>query len=111
MKIEAVIQPCKLDEITATLERMGLHEITISQVLNHSGTSEHKAVYRGTAYNVEEPRLKMEVLTSTDRANDVIDAIMEAARTSRPHEGTILMYEIADAVQIRTGARLQYTLA
>ena len=111
MKIEAVIQACKLDEITATLERMGLQEITISQVLNHAGTAERKAVYRGAAYHVEEPRLKMEVLTSTDRASEVIDAIVEAARMSRPHEGTILMYEIADAIQIRTGARLQYTLA
>jgi nitrogen regulatory protein P-II 1 len=111
MKIEAVIQPFKLEEIAATLEDLGIEGITIFQVLNHGGPTEYKTFYRGAECHVDGPRLKLEMLTSSDRADEVIDAILAVARASKSRDGTVLMYEVADAVQIRTGARLQYTLS
>jgi nitrogen regulatory protein P-II 1 len=77
----------------------------------HGGPASHKAFYRGAEYHVDVPRVKLEMLVSSDRADEIIDAILRVARTSVPgDDGTILVYEVADAIQIRTGARLQYTL-
>jgi nitrogen regulatory protein P-II 1 len=108
VKIEVVIQPFQLDEISATLAGLGIEGITTSQVLKQGGPGGDKTFYRGAEYTVNGLRLKLEMLASSDRADEVVDAILAVSRTSKPRDGTILIYEVADAVQIRTGARLQY---
>ena len=112
VKIEAVIRPHKLDDVKAALESLAIEDITLYEILDHSPRVVHPAAYRGRQYLADIPRVKLEFLVSSERADEVIDTVLRAARTSVPgDDGTILAYELTDAVRIRSGARLQYTLA
>jgi len=109
LKIEAVIQPHKLDEVRVMLKNLGIGGAMIHQVIEHDGRS--KAYYRGAEYPAEIPRIKIELLISPERAEEVVSGLMRSARTSSGDDGTILICEVADAIRIHTGAHLQYTLS
>jgi nitrogen regulatory protein P-II 1 len=111
VKVEAIIQPFKLDEVKAALASLGIEGVTILHVLDHSGSGGLKAVYRGGHYLVDVPKVKLEMVVSSRDADEVIDAISRAARTGLPgDDGTVLVYEIADAVRIRNGRRMEFAL-
>ncbi len=111
LKIEALIQPFKLDEIIAALEAIGIDEISISDVLKRGGRGARTAVYRGAEYRVASPMIKVEILATSELADEVVGVFSNTARTNRwADDGTILMYELTDALRIRTGARLEYAL-
>jgi len=111
VKIEAVIQPTKLDDVKATMRDLGIQAI-ISEVMNHGGPNVQKAFYRGAEYSLDAPMLKLEMLVSSERADEVIGALSGAARTRLPgDDGHILIYEVADAIRIRNGVHLQFTLS
>jgi nitrogen regulatory protein P-II 1 len=111
-KIEAVIHPLKLDETKAALALLGIENITIVHVLNCAGSSGLKAFYRGGEYHVDVPKVKLELIVSSLRVDEVIDSISRAARTGMPGEdGTIMLYEIAEAIRIRNGHRVEFSLS
>jgi nitrogen regulatory protein PII len=111
IKIEAIVQPFRLDSIKLALDGLGIEGITISHVLDHGGPHGLKAVYRGAEYYVDVPRVKLEMLVSSLQADEVIEAILQAARTTGPgDDGTILVTEIADAISVRTGERVRSTI-
>jgi nitrogen regulatory protein P-II 1 len=111
LKIEALIQPFKLDEVTTALEGIGIEEVTIFDVLKRGGRGTRTAVYRGAEYRVATPMVKLEILASPALAEDVVRVFSSTARTNHwADDGTILMYELTDAMRIRTGARLEYAL-
>ena len=111
LKIEAVIQPFKLDEVKAALDNLGIEEVMISAVLDHGGRMAQDLYYRGASYRADVTRIKLEMLVSSDGADDVIEALSRAARTREPGEdGTILVYEVADAIRIRSGERIQFAI-
>jgi nitrogen regulatory protein PII len=71
-----------------------------------------KAVYRGGEYQVDVPRVKLEMVVSSHRVDDVIEAISRAARTGiEGDDGTVLVYEIMDAIRIRNGRRMEFALS
>jgi len=111
VKIEAVIQPSKLEDTKAALEAVDIREMTISDVLDH-GHGCSKSFYRGAEYRSAVGRVKLEMLVCDDAVDSVISSVMRAARTgvAGDIDGRILVYEIADAINIHSGARLQYTL-
>ena len=112
VKVEAIIQPFKLDEVKAALASLGVEGVTILHVLDQGGSAGLKAVYRGGQYYVDVPKVKLEMVVSSLRADEVIDALSHAARTGMPgDDGTILVYEIADAVRIRNGRRMEFALS
>jgi nitrogen regulatory protein PII len=112
VKIEAVIQPFKLDEVKAALEGIGVECTTTSEALEHGARAAHKGFYRGAEYRIDSPRVKVEIVTFADRADEVIEALSRAARTrASADDGVILVYEVADAIRISTGARLQFARA
>ena len=110
VKIEAVIQPFKLEDVRTSLEALGIEAFIISEAVEY-GPGAHRAFYRGAVYRVDVPRLKLEMLVSSHRADEVIEALARAARTTVPgDDGTILVFELADAVRIRTRERLEFAL-
>lgn len=112
VKIEAVIQRFKVDEVIKILEELGVPDLAISEVLTHGTQQAQQGFYRGSSYRIGVRLTKIEVLAQADRADEIVDAIARAARTSiSDDDGRILVYEIADAVRIRSGEHLQYTLA
>jgi nitrogen regulatory protein PII len=111
IKIEAIVQPFRLDPVKLALDRLGIERITISHVLDHGGPAGLKAVYRGAEYYVDVPRVKLEMLISSLQTDEVVEAILQAARTNGPgDDGTIVITEIADAISVRTGERVRSTI-
>ncbi|HVX58074.1 MAG TPA: P-II family nitrogen regulator, partial [Candidatus Saccharimonadales bacterium] len=83
-KIEAIVQPFKLEDVKESLKKIGIDGMTISDVRGHGRQKGHKEVYRGQEYNVDVlPKTKFEMVVPDDRYEEVIDAILSAARTGK----------------------------
>src|ERR1700761_604173 len=105
-KIEAVIQPFKLDEVKEALKSIGIDGMTISEVRGHGRQKGHKEVYRGQEYNVDLlPKVKIELVVPGSRANEVIGTLAKAARTGKIGDGKIFVTDIAEAIRIRNDDR------
>ena len=105
-KIEAIIQPFKLDDVKNALTGIGIDGMTISEVRGHGRQKGHKEVYRGQEYNVDLlPKLKIEVIVATSRSEEVLTTLAAAARTGQIGDGKIFVSEIAEAIRIRNGDR------
>ncbi len=105
-KIEAIIQPFKLDEVKEALQGIGIDGMTICEVRGHGRQKGHKEVYRGREYTVDLlPKLKIEMVVPASRAEEVVGVLMAAARTGKIGDGKIFLYDVADAVRIRSGER------
>jgi len=105
-KIEAVIQPFKLDEVKEALKAIGIDGMTISEVRGHGRQMGHKEVYRGQEYNVDLlPKVKIELVVTSARADEVIEKLAFAARTGKIGDGKIFVYEVTEAVRIRNNDR------
>jgi nitrogen regulatory protein P-II 1 len=105
-KIEAIIQPFKLEEVKEALTQVGVDGITITDVRGHGRQKGHSEVYRGAEYKVDLiPKIKIEVIIPSARAEEVLGIITGAARTGRVGDGKIFVYDVADAVRIRNSDR------
>ena len=105
-KIEAIIQPFKLDDVKNALTGIGIDGMTISEVRGHGRQKGHKEVYRGQEYNVDLlPKIKIEVIVATSRSEEVLTTLAAAARTGQIGDGKIFVSEITEAIRIRNGDR------
>jgi nitrogen regulatory protein P-II 1 len=110
-KIEAIIQPFKMDAVKEALTGIGIDGLTISEVRGHGRQKGHREVYRGQEYNVDLlPKMKLEMVVSSDRFEEVLQAISDAARTGKIGDGKIFIYDVAEAVRIRNGDRGELAL-
>ncbi len=105
-KIEAVIQPHKLDEVKEALIGIGVDGMTISEVRGHGRQKGHTEVYRGQEYKVDLlPKVKIEMIVASPRVEQIIDVLTNAARTGKIGDGKIFVTTIDEAVRIRNGER------
>ena len=105
-KIEAVIQPFKLDEVKEALKSIGIDGMTISDVRGHGRQKGHKEVYRGQEYNVDPlPKVKLELVLPDARYEEVLKVLSAAARTGKIGDGKIFVYDVAEAIRIRNDDR------
>ena len=105
-KIEAIVQPFKLEEVKEALKNIGIDGMTISEVRGHGRQKGHKVVYRGQEYNVDLlPKVKFELVVPSTRLDEVLDTITSAARSGRIGDGKIFVYDVAEAIRIRNGDR------
>jgi nitrogen regulatory protein P-II 1 len=105
-KIEAIIQPFKLDAVMDALKAGGIDGITVLEVRGHGRQKGHKEVYRGREYNVDLlPKVKLEIVVAAGRKDEVIRTLTEAARTGAIGDGKIFISEIAEAIRIRNDER------
>jgi nitrogen regulatory protein P-II 1 len=105
-KIEAVIQPHKLEEVKEALKGIGVDGMTITDVRGHGRQKGHKEVYRGMEYQVDLlPKIKIEAVIHDDRLEEVTSTIAKAARTGKIGDGKIFIYDVADAIRIRNDDR------
>ena len=101
-KIEAIIQPFKLDEVKEALKGIGIDGMTITDVRGHGRQKGHKEVYRGQEYNVDLlPKVKVELVVPSARAEEVIKTLVDAARTGKIGDGKIFVFDVAEAIRIR----------
>lgn len=107
VKIEAYIFPHRLDEVKLAMERVGIQGMLISDVFDHSRNGP-TTFYRGAEYRLDISRTKVEILVSSLQVDEVVEALSEAARTpGAADDGRILLFEVAEAIQIKTGTRVQ----
>jgi nitrogen regulatory protein P-II 1 len=105
-KIEAVIQPYKFEDVKRALKEIGIEGLTMWEVRGHGRQRGHKEVYRGQEYQVDLlPKLKLEIVVSSGRTEEVIQTLARAARTGSIGDGKIFVSEIIEAVRIRNYER------
>ena len=105
-KIEAIIQPFKLDEVKEALTGIWVDGITISEVRGHGRQKGHTEVYRGAEYTVDLiPKVKLEMVVADPRVEPVMKVLGDAARTGKIGDGKVFVTAIEDAVRIRNGER------
>jgi nitrogen regulatory protein P-II 1 len=106
-KIEAIVQPFKLEEVMEALTNIGINGMTISDVSGHGRRRGHTEIYpRGQEYLVDLlPKIRFELAVSNQRSEEVVETITQAARTGQFGAGKIFVYPIADAIRIRNGDR------
>jgi len=105
-RIEAIIQPHKLEDAKEALKNIGVDGMTITEVRGHGRQKGHTEVYRGMEYKVDLlPKVKLELVVGDARADEVIRTLVTAARTGKIGDGKIFVYEVAYAVRIRNDDR------
>ena len=103
-KIEAYIRPFKLDEVKDALTGIGIKGMSVSEVKGFGRQRGHKEMYRGSEYTVDFlPKIKIEVVLKDSELENAIDAIVESAGTGRLGDGKIFVFDVTDAIKIRTG--------
>jgi nitrogen regulatory protein P-II 1 len=103
-KIEAVIQPHKLEDVKEALKGIGIDGMTILEVRGHGRQKGHKEVYRGMEYQVDLlPKVKLEMVVSDERAQEVVQTVVTSARTGKIGDGKVFVYDVAEAIRIRNG--------
>ncbi len=102
--VTAIVKPFKLDEVREALSAIGVQGITVTEVKGFGRQGGHTETYRGAEYTVEFlPKIKVEVLASTEDSSSVTDAIKSAAATGKIGDGKIWVTPVSEIVRIRTG--------
>lgn len=105
-KIEAIIQPFKLEEVKEALKGIGIDGMTVVEVRGHGRQKGHKEVYRGQEYQVDLlPKVKIEMVVPDDRLDEVVHTITISARSGKIGDGKIFVYEVLDAIRVRNEDR------
>ncbi len=105
-KIEAVIQPHKLEDVKEALKAIGIDGMTVTEVRGHGRQKGHKEIYRGQEYQVDLlPKIKLEMVIPSARYDEVIRTLVASARTGKIGDGKIFVYEVAEAIRIRNDER------
>jgi nitrogen regulatory protein P-II 1 len=105
-KIEAIIQPHKLDEVKDALIGIGVDGMTVSEVRGHGRQKGHTEVYRGQEYKVDLlPKVKIEMVVPSARADEVVRTLSAAARSGRVGDGKVFVTGVLDAIRIRNEDR------
>jgi nitrogen regulatory protein P-II 1 len=105
-KVEAIIKPFKLDDVKDALNEIGIQGMTLTEVKGYGRQKGHKEIYRGAEYVVDFiPKLKIEIVVASERAEEVVDCIHRSANTGKIGDGKIFVLSVEEAVRVRTGER------
>lgn len=104
--VTAVIKPFKLDDVKDGLAAIGVQGMTVSEVQGFGRQGGHSETYRGTEYKVLfTPKTRIEVVVEDDLADQVVDAILESARTDKIGDGKVWVTGVEGLTRIRTGEK------
>lgn len=104
--IVAVIKPFKLEDVRSALAKANVKGMTVSEVQGYGRQSGHTEVYRGAEYQTQfVPKLKLELVVDDAVASELVDLIVETAKTDKIGDGKVWVLEVEDLVRVRTGER------
>jgi len=104
--VKAIVRPNKVDEVKEALSRLSISGMTVTEVRGHGKQKGHTAVYRGKEYDVSLlPKMEIEVVVPDEMVDEVIEAIVQAARTGEIGDGRVFVIPIERTYRIRTGER------
>jgi nitrogen regulatory protein PII len=102
--IKSIVRPSKVDDVREALEKMQVPGMTVTEVRGHGRQKGHTAVYRGKEYNVSLlPKVEIEVVVPDNIVDDVIKAVIAAARTGEIGDGRVFVLPVGTGFNIRTG--------
>ena len=102
--VTAIIKPFKLDDVRTALSEIGVQGMTVAEVKGFGRQKGHTELYRGAEYVVDFlPKVKIEVAIDDHIVDQVIEAIVSAAKTGKIGDGKIFVFDLAQATRIRTG--------
>jgi nitrogen regulatory protein P-II 2 len=102
--IIAIIQPHRLDAVREALLAIGINGLTVTEVRGYGRQKGQKEIYRGAEYTISfVPKLKIEIAAASERAEEVVNAIQNAARSGKVGDGKIFVLDLLHAVRVRTG--------
>ena len=102
--VSAVIKPFKLDDVRSALSDIGINGLTVYEVKGFGRQKGHTELYRGAEYVVDYiPKVKIEVAVDDELVDQVIDTIIESAKTGKIGDGKIFVTNLENVVRIRTG--------
>jgi nitrogen regulatory protein P-II 1 len=105
-KVEAIIQPSKLDAVKEALLELGVEGMTISDVRGHGRQKGHTEHYRGREYRVDiVPKIKLEIVLTDERVEAAVEVIIKAAATGQIGDGKIFLMKVEEAIRIRNQER------
>lgn len=105
-KLEAIIQPSRLDSVKDALREIGVDGMTISEVRGHGRQKGHTEVYRGNEYTVDLlPKIKIETVLPDNLVDPAVQTILKIARTGKIGDGKIFLYRVDEAIRIRNEER------
>jgi nitrogen regulatory protein P-II 1 len=105
-KIEAIIKPFKVDAVKEALGELGVSGMTVSEVKGYGRQKGHTEIYRGAEYVVDFiPKVKIEIVVTSDSADRVVETIREAAYTGKIGDGKIFVLPVEEAIRVRTGEK------
>ena len=103
-QITAIIKPFKLDEVRESLAEIGVTGLTVTEVKGFGRQKGHTEMYRGAEYVVDFlPKIKIEVVVSSNDLERVVDAIIKSAKTGKIGDGKIFVTAVEQTIRIRTG--------
>ena len=103
-KVEAIIRHFKLEDVKKALTEVGVKSMSVSEIKGFGRQRGHTEIYRGSEYTVDFlPKIKIEVIVKDEELDEAIDTIIEYAATGRVGDGKIFVYDVIDAIKIRTG--------
>jgi nitrogen regulatory protein P-II 1 len=104
--VVAVIKPHKLDEVKEALKRVGIQGLTVSEVQGFGRQRGHTEVYRGAEYTVDlVPKVRIDIVVDDDVAREVVDTIIDTAKSGKIGDGKVWVVPVEEIVRIRTGER------
>ena len=104
--VTAIVKPFKLDEVKEALKMVGVQGMTVTEARGFGRQRGHTEVYRGAEYQVDlVPKVRLEVLTEEEDAEDVIDVIVKAAQTGKIGDGKVWSVPVDTVIRVRTGER------
>jgi nitrogen regulatory protein PII len=104
MTAKAIVRPNKVESVKEALGQLGVSGMTVTEVRGHGKQKGHTAVYRGQEYNVDLlPKMQIEVVVAESLENEVVRAIMQAARTGEIGDGRVFVIPVTHSYRIRTG--------
>ena len=102
--IKAIVRPNKVDEVKDALGRLHISGMTVTEVRGHGKQKGHTAIYRGKEYNVSLlPKMEIETVVADGIVDEVVKAIIEAARTGEIGDGRVFVTPVSQSYKIRTG--------
>ena len=102
--VTAIVRPHAVDEVKDGLQQLGIEGLTLSEVRGYGRQRGHTEVYRGAEYTVEfVPKMRLEVLCTEDRVDDVVEAIVKYGRSGQVGDGKVFVTPVDRVVRIRTG--------
>ncbi|MDO4910970.1 MAG: P-II family nitrogen regulator [Corynebacterium sp.] len=104
--VTAIVKPFVLADIKDALEQVGVHGMTVTETQGFGQQRGHTEVYRGAEYAVDfVPKVKLEVVVADDSLEEVLQALVETARTGKIGDGKVWVTEVVDLIRVRTGER------